>query len=96
MERLCDKLIVIKEGQTVFAGGFSDLQRAAPAGKQNILYLLEGKKYNLTVSSLSESQEEIKKLLAKGAVILSLQSEGGNLEQQYKELMKHSPPEKKQ
>ena len=87
IERLCDRLIIIKEGQLVFEGDFVDFQKEE-SGRQNILYLLKGQKHSLLVSSREESQKELKRLLAEGAVILSLQSEGGSLEQRYKSLMK--------
>ena len=89
IERVCDRLLILKQGEVVFEGDFANLQEA-DSGRQNILYLLKGKKQSLTVSSQEESQKELKRLLAEGAVILSLQSEGGNLERKYKELMKRN------
>ena len=87
IERVCDRLLILKKGEVIFEGDFSDFS-TAKSGRQSILYFLKGKKHNLTLSSQEESQKELKRLLSEGAVILSLQSEGGNLEQKYKELMK--------
>ena len=87
IERVCDRLLILKQGNVVFEGNFSDL-KGTDLGRQNILYLLKGQKQSLTVSSQEECQRELKRLLSEGAVMLSLQSEGGNLEQKYKELMK--------
>ena len=87
IERVCDRLIIIKEGQLVFEGNFVDFQKEK-SGRQNILYLLKDQKHSLLVSSQEECQKELKRLLSEGAVILSLQSEGGDLEQRYKSLMK--------
>jgi len=87
IERVCDRLLILREGEVIFEGGFADFQQTQPT-RQNIVYLLNGKKYNLLVFSQEESQKELKRLLFEGAVVLSLQSEGGNLEQKYKELMR--------
>ena len=89
IERLCDHLLIIKEGELIFEGSFLDLQEQA-AGKgyaRDILYLLRGKKHRLSCSSREQSQREIQRLIAEGAEILSIQSEGGGLERLYKELM---------
>ena len=88
IERVCDKLIILKEGKVVFEGGSADFQKVK-LGRQNILYIFKGEKHNLLVSSPEESQQELKRLLSEGAVILSLQSEGESLEHKYKELMKN-------
>lgn len=86
VERLCDKLLVLKEGEVIFDGDFSDFQNRE-SGRQVILYLLQGQKQRLLVSSPREGQKELKRLLSEGALILSVQQEGGNLEQKYKDLM---------
>ena len=93
IERVCDRILVLKQGEVVFEGDFANLQ-GAHSGRQSILYLHKGKKQSLTVSSQEESQKELKRLLSEGAVILSLQSAGGNLEEKYKSLMKENKVEK--
>ena len=87
IEKICDRLLIIKEGRRVFEGGFSEFYSSTSSGRKKILYLKDYKKHSLTLSSEEESQEKLKQLLAQGAVILSVQSEGQNLEQKYKELM---------
>ena len=86
IERICDRLVILKQGELVFDGGFSQLP-ISQSGRQNIVYLLNGEKRTLTVFNQKECQNQIKQLLSKGAVILSLHSQGGNLEQQYKDIM---------
>lgn len=93
IERVCDRLLILKQGQVVFEGDFSDLKGSHPE-RQSILYFHKGKKRSLTVSSQKESQRELKRLLSEGAVILSLQSAGGNLEEKYKALMSKNKMEK--
>lgn len=93
IERLCDKLIILKAGQVVFEGDYSKLQ--PQTGRQSIVYLLNGKKRDLLLSSSEEAQKELKRLLLEGAVILSVQSEGGGLEQKYRELVEASQAEEK-
>ena len=94
VERVCNHLLILKEGEAVFEGDFSQL-KGMSSGRQSILYLLNGKKQDITVSSQEECQQKLKSLLSKGAVILSLQSAGGDLEQKYKDLMKASKKGKK-
>ena len=90
IEKICDRLLIIKEGQRVFEGGFSEFYSSTSRGRKKILYLMDNKKQSVVLSSEKESQEKLKQLLAKGAVILSIQNEGQNLEQKYKELMEQT------
>ena len=87
IEKICDRLLIIKEGCRVFEGDFSEFYSSTSTGRQKILYLLDNKKQSSILSTERESQEKLKQLLEKGAVILSVQNEGQNLEQKYKELM---------
>ena len=87
IEKICDRLLIIKAGQSVFEGSFSEFYKTTDTGRKKILYLKDDKKQNVVVSSQKESQEKLKQLLLEGAVILSIQNEGQNLEQKYKELM---------
>ena len=87
IEKICDRLLIIKEGSRVFEGGFTEFYDSTSVGRQKILYLEDNKKRSVTLSTERESQEKLKQLLAKGAVILSIQKEGQNLEQKYKDLM---------
>ena len=87
IEKICDRLLIIKAGQSVFEGSFLEFYKTTDTGRKKILYLKDDKKQNVIVSSQKESQEKLKQLLLEGAVILSIQNEGQNLEQKYKELM---------
>ena len=87
IEKICDRLLIIKEGCRVFEGSFSQFYSSTSSGRKKILYLLDDKKQSVSLSSEKESQEKLEQLLAKGAVILSVQTESQNLEQKYKELM---------
>lgn len=93
IERICDKLLILKQGEVIFEGNFSALQ-GGDTERKNIVYLLKGKKQSLQVFSQKETQKELKRLLLEGAVILSLQSAGGNLEEKYQKLMKKNPEKK--
>ena len=88
IERLCNRLLIIKEGSSIFEGSFYDFQKETEVGRKNILYLLKDKKQSLKAQTQADCQKHLKRLLSQGAVILSVQSECGNLEQRYKELMK--------
>ena len=94
VERLCNRFLIIKEGSVVFDGGFHDLQKLSPAGG-HLLYLLKGQKRSLNFASMEEASDKLKSLLNEGAIPLSLQSEGGLLEQQYKSLMKKAEGQSK-
>ena len=87
IEKICDRLLIIKEGCRVFEGSFSEFYSSTSVGRKKVLYLEGDKKHSLILSSEKESREKLKQLLAKGAVILSVQSEGRDLEEKYKELM---------
>lgn len=86
IERLCDRLLIIKEGGLVFEGGFSELG-FSHSGKKNIIYLFKGEKKTLSVLNQEDCQKELKRLVSQGAVVLSLESEGTRLEEKYKELI---------
>ena len=88
VEKICDRLIIIKEGSLIFEGLFSDFHPFTSSSRQKIIYLMKDKRESRTCVSHKETQEELKKLLSQGANILSVQSEGYNLEEKYKELMK--------
>ena len=90
IEKICDRLLIIKEGRRVFEGGFSEFYKTAKTGRKKILYLQDDRKQSLILASEKESQEKLKQLLSTGAVILSIQNEAQNLEQKYKELMEQT------
>ena len=88
VEKICDRLLVIKQGSLIFEGDFSSFRQNQPQGRKKILYFLKDKKESYICQSEKESQEKLQSLLKQGAIILSLQSEGQNLEDQYKQIMK--------
>ncbi|MBC6415507.1 MAG: ABC transporter ATP-binding protein [Bdellovibrionales bacterium] len=87
VEKICDRLIILKQGSIIFDGAFLDFYPFTSSRKQKIIYFMKGRKNHIYVS-YKEAKEELKKLLSKGAEILSVQSEAYNLEEKYKELMK--------
>ena len=90
IEKICDRLLIIKAGRRIFEGGFLEFYNKAETGRKKILYLQDDKKQSVILSSEKESQEKLKQLLSEGAVILSIQNEGQNLEEKYKELMEQT------
>ena len=88
VEKICDHLIILKSGSVLFEGSFVDFHPFGPSGRQKIFYLLDGKKQNQICDSYKQTREVLKELLEKSADILSVQGEGYNLEEKYKELMK--------
>ncbi|MCY4321813.1 MAG: ABC transporter ATP-binding protein [Bdellovibrionaceae bacterium] len=90
VEKICDRLLILKEGKCIFQGEFSEFYNSTSTSRSKILYLLNGKKQSFISSTQKESQEKLKHLIEKEAVILSIQSEGQNLEQKYKEIMEKS------
>lgn len=89
VEKLCDHLIVLKSGSVLFEGSFLDFHPfSSSAGRQKILYFLDGQKQSQVCDSYEETRQALKQLLEKSADILSVQGVVYNLEEKYKELMK--------
>ena len=86
IEKICDRLLVIKEGELIFKGDLSQLP-SSQSERHRISYLLKGKKQHIMLSSREESQKKLKNLLSEGAAILSIDNEGIHLEQKYKALI---------
>ncbi len=87
VERICNKLLILKDGRLLFKGDSSHLQ-ATSQGKKSILFLLNGQQQHKTVPSQEACQKELKRLLSEGAIIIAIHSQGGDLEQKYKDLLK--------
>ena len=85
IERLCDRLLILKNGEIIFNNKATDLKTSS--GQKNIVYVLNGKKQSLLAQSLKEGQKELKTLLEKGAVILSFENTTSSLEQHYQQLI---------
>ena len=88
VEKICDRLLLIKQGSLIFEGDFSSFRNKQSQARKKILYFLNDKKQSCICPSEKQAQEKLQSLLKQGAVILSLQSEGQNLEDQYKQIMK--------
>ena len=88
VERLCDRLVIIKEGQIIFEGKLSEFMNRFK-GSRSILFLDQGVKKTLVVSDLSQCQKEMERLLQKGCVILSVNLLLKNPEAVYVELSQH-------
>ena len=83
VERVCDRLIVLREGSVLFEGDFSQLPLIEEESR-NILYIQNGQKQNLSVSHQEQCQKELKNILSKGGVILSVSPQGSPLERVYR------------
>ena len=82
VERLCDRLVVIKQGKIIFEGGLPEfLDRVK--GSRSILFLDQGVKKTLIVPNLSQCQREMEQLLQKGCTILSVNLQLKNPETAY-------------
>lgn len=83
VDRLCQKLVVIKDGVVHFCGEKAEFAKQKSRGFQ-IQYQLEGKTFTDTLESLELLQNEIDKLRLKKATILSIDPERMNLDQAFK------------
>lgn len=84
MERLCDRFLILKEGQVVFEGDYSCLSKKTK-NSYSLLYFLKGKKVSLQIQSQEECQKQLKHVLSQGAQILSLLAKD-SLESFYKKI----------
>ena len=82
VERLCDRLVVIKGGEIIFEGGLSEFVDRVK-GSRIILFLDQGVKKTLVVPDLPQCQKEMERLLQKGCVILSVNLQLKNPEAVY-------------
>ena len=88
VERLCDRLVVIKSGKIIFEGGLPEFVDRVK-GSRSILFLDQGVKRTLVVSDLSQCQQEMDRLLQKGCQILSVNLQLKNPEAVYGNLSQH-------
>ena len=88
VERLCDRLVVIKEGRIIFEGGLPEFVDRVK-GSRSILFLDQGVKKTLVVPDLPQCQKEMERLLQKGCMILSVNLQLKNPEAVYGELSQH-------
>ena len=84
IEKLCDKILVLKKGKVAFDGALLDFSKNKKT-KPFIFYLLNGKKEKTVLDSLEEAQGKLKELLSQGAQILSFEQ---GLETSYKDFLR--------
>ncbi len=85
LEKVCDRLVILREGSVIFEGDFSEL----PFGDEesrNILYIQNGQKQNLVVNNQEQCQKELHRILSKEGIILSVSSQISRLEKVYRQL----------
>ena len=92
VERVCDRLVILREGEIVFEGDFSELPWQMGESR-HILYLREGKRLRMEVSSAAAAASALKKILSEGGMILSVHTKGCDLETAYMGMASGKKPE---
>ena len=82
MEKLCDRIVVLKEGRIVFQGELEKLKEKFK-GKLQIVFIEKGFKKNLSGLTFSECQSELQNLIARECSIASVEPEYQSLEEIY-------------
>ena len=86
VERLCENLVVLKEGQVLFEGEMDEFI-ASEKESMSVIYLDEKREnQEQIVKNLEECQKFIDQLRAKKLEIISVEKISKNLEQTFKEL----------
>ena len=86
VERLCDNLVVLKDGEVLYEGGMSDFIRSEKE-EMAVIYLNEKREnQKQVVSNLGECQKLIDQLRTRKLDILSIEKVSKNLEETFKEL----------
>lgn len=70
-ERLCERLVVMKDGVSIYEGGTEALLDKSGL-EFEIFYLANGEKRSLRIPTQEKLQPELKKLMQEGAVILEV------------------------
>lgn len=86
IERLCDRVLIIKDGSIMFDGDFSQISKSQHT-KQNMTYFLNNKKYNITFLNQEDCQKTLRKLVSQGAKISSIENYEASLEEKYKKFI---------
>lgn len=79
MERLCQRLVVLKDGLCIYEGQTNALLDKSGVGLE-ISYLDKGQKKALNVQNQDELQIHLKKLIGEGAVIIEVRRTRASLE----------------
>ena len=86
VERLCENLVVLREGEVIFEGGVSAFIGSSAEGFE-VSYLDENKKSQIkTAETLMECQRLIEDLRSKKKNIISVHQSSRNLEETFKEM----------
>ena len=87
VEKLCDHLVVLKEGAVIFEGAMSEFVQSSDENME-IIYLDETKEHKKqVVTNVHTCQETLDQLRAKKMQIISVQQKTSkNLEETFKEL----------
>ena len=86
VERLCENLVVLKDGEVLFEGGMGDFIQSETE-EMSVIYLNEKREHQKqVVSNLGECQKLVDQLRARKLDILSIEKIRKNLEETFKEL----------
>ena len=85
VEKLCDRLVIIREGQIVFQGEVEKF--SGRTGEiRRVVFLEKGKKKSLGGLNFSQCQKEVERLIREKCEILSVEPEYQNLEAAYSQV----------
>ena len=82
VERLCQELVILKQGKMAYTGSVQELLKRIKTRRQ-ISYLEKNKKQQIFVESLEACQSEIDKLRKRSCVILDVQWDQNSLERAF-------------
>lgn len=86
VERLCQDLVVLKNGKVAYSGSVQDLLDRIK-GRRQIIYTKKGQKHTIFVESLVDCQQEIDRLRKNSCNILDVQLDKKSLEQAFSEII---------
>ncbi|MDE0119200.1 MAG: ABC transporter ATP-binding protein [Bdellovibrionales bacterium] len=82
VERLCQDLVVLKNGKVAYSGSVQTLLDRIK-GRRQIIFLEKGQKHTIFTESLEDCQNKIDQLRKKSCVILDVQLDKKSLEQAF-------------
>ena len=85
VERLCQDLVVLKNGKVVYAGSVQKLLDRIK-GRRQIVFLEKEKKHTIIAESLEDCQNRIDQLRKKSCVILDVHLDKKSLEQAFMQI----------
>ena len=84
VEKLCQSLVILKEGKVAYSGSVQKLLNQMES-RQRIVYLEKNQKHTVFVENLASCQNEIDRLRRRGCSIFDIQMEKTNLEQIFRD-----------